>query len=91
MTSSVELKAVEARVAEYAATVRADDPRFRRCVLIVHEDSSVLYFRSAFVMRAAPWLVAVITEHHGNHVYHCEDLTSLSCLELGAGAIEDLP
>ncbi|HEY7766959.1 MAG TPA: hypothetical protein VIB55_02190 [Longimicrobium sp.] len=33
----------------------------------------MLFYNSAFVVRWQGWLI-VLTEHHGPHVYHPEDL-----------------
>lgn len=78
---SMPVREVRAKVDAYDRTLLATDARFRRHVSVIHEDGSVLYFDSAFLMRVGePWL-AIFTEHHGCHVYHVEDLVSYSQLE----------
>lgn len=42
-------------------------------VMIIHEEGSILTFRSAFTKEWKDW-VLVFTEHHGTHVYHKSDL-----------------
>lgn len=87
MASSGQLRAVE-RVAEaYDAKLRADDPRFRRCVWIDHGDGSKLFFRYAFALRHDTyWLV--FTEHHEWWVYDSEDADVTQYAET---RIEELP
>ena len=74
MVMSTGLQAIMARAAEYDSKLLATDPRFRRLVMLTHEDGSVLYFRYAFILIVDSEWVAVFTEHHGPHVYHQEDL-----------------
>lgn len=74
------------KVAEaYDKKLRANDPRFRRQVHIIHEDGSVTNYDSAFLMKIADkhvtmqtsdysyWIVC-FTEHHGLHINHSDDL-----------------
>ena len=53
--------------------LRADDSRFSGSVLLAHQDGSIMFWEYAFCERHDEWWF-VFTEHHGNHVYHHEDL-----------------
>lgn len=44
-------------------------------VMIIHEEGTVLNYRSAFVRKWKDWIF-IFTEHHGKHVYHKTDLQS---------------
>jgi hypothetical protein len=59
--------------AEIDGALLATDPRFKRHVLLIHEEGTTLYFRFAFILRLDEWLL-VFTEHHRYHVYHETDL-----------------
>lgn len=61
-------------------SVRSDDPRMRRSVLIVHKDGSNMFFRYAFMVRHRNWLI-VFTEHQGAHTFAINDLESYLELE----------
>lgn len=65
----------EKKYAAYAAGTSSNDSRFLRDVCIIHGDGSYLIFKSAFLFKDGDWVVAV-TEHHGIHIYHREDLES---------------
>lgn len=60
-------------------SLRSDDSRFNRSVLVLHEDGAVLFFRYAFLVtyfeptEARDWLL-IFTEHHNYHVYDIDDL-----------------
>jgi hypothetical protein len=71
--SSASYKDAKSRAAALDANLRADDPRLRHAVHLQHHDGTVLFYNSAFVVRWQGWLI-VLTEHHGPHVYHPEDL-----------------
>jgi hypothetical protein len=43
-------------------------------VVIIHEEGSVLVFRSAFALEYGAYLL-IFTEHHNYHVYHKNELT----------------
>ena len=42
-------------------------------VEIIHEEGTILHYKSAFTREWKDW-VFVFTEHHGTHVYHVTDL-----------------
>lgn len=42
---------------------------------IIHEEGTILHYRSAFAKEWQDWIF-VFTEHHGTHVYHKSDLYS---------------
>jgi hypothetical protein len=44
-------------------------------VEIIHEEGTVLHYKSAFTQEWKDWIF-VFTEHHGTHVYHKSDLSS---------------
>jgi hypothetical protein len=44
-------------------------------VEIIHEEGTILHYKSAFTKEWKDWIF-VLTEHHGTHVYHKSDLTS---------------
>lgn len=73
MTMSVNMRAIHKLVEEYDKTLRADDPRFRKLVIVkeAHGMSTFVY-QDAFVVRKDDWY-CVFTEHHGFHVYHSDD------------------
>jgi hypothetical protein len=55
----------------------ATDPRFRHDVLITHEDGSIFFYDSAFLLMSQNHkYIAVFTEHHGMHTF---DIDSLLC------------
>lgn len=56
--------------------LRADDPRFRRSVYLLHEEGTTFLWRYAFALLFEEWYV-IFTEHHGTHVYHESDLAGL--------------
>jgi len=65
------------------------DPRLDGHVLINHRDGSILFFDRAFVQRLVVTdhrpgeqprdtaFAVILTEHHGAHVYHMEDLAKI--------------
>ena len=73
---------------EYDNNLRADDPRFKRVVLIQHMDGTALTFVWAFVVfypMPEPIdreFLVVFTEHHGWHWYDPEDLNNWYQFEL---------
>jgi len=64
--------------------LRADDPRLRGAVKIIHVDGSILFYEFAFAERrpydglnptgprAGWWFI--FTEHHGFHVYATDEV-----------------
>lgn len=69
----MNLREAEAKASEYDKTLLATDPRFRRSVVLYHEDGSTFHWDSAFLMRKEEWIM-VFTEHHRFHVYHADDV-----------------
>lgn len=62
------------KVAEEAdKKLTAYDFKSDEWVLILHEEGTQLFFRSAFVKLWKDW-VFIFTEHHKTHVYHKTDL-----------------
>src|SRR5208337_304135 len=65
------------------------DPQLNGSVLITHRDGSILFFDRAFVQRLVVTdhrpgehprdtaFAVILTEHHGAHVYHYEDLAKI--------------
>ncbi len=46
-------------------------------VSIIHEEGTELFYRYAIVHKWKEWFL-ILTEHHGNHVYHEDDLYDIS-------------
>lgn len=53
----------------------AYDFHFHNLVEIIHEDGTILHYKSGFTTEWKDW-VFVFTEHHGTQVYHKSDLRS---------------
>ena len=79
---SIPHKAIRDKVEAYDSHLLATDSRFRRVVVLRHEDGAYLHLPSAFLMRVEGEWIAVFTEHHGVHVYHAGDLHSYSEYDL---------
>jgi len=45
-----------------------------RVIAVLHGDGSYLEFHSACCKRISKDFYAVFTEHHGNHIYHTDDV-----------------
>ena len=88
---SVPLRKIREKAEAYDKNLLATDPRFRRSVVIAHEDGTHLQFESAFLLRIESVWIACFTEHHGVHVYHVEDLANYSEFERRYVPIEELP
>ncbi len=83
---SIEMKRVLKIAEDLDEKVTCYD--FQSNVFIIHEEGTILNFRSAFLMKyfdtehgdwgasehPGEWLL-VLTEHHGVHVYPIDDLT----------------
>jgi hypothetical protein len=69
----VNIREAEALANKYDKTLLATDPRFRRSVVIDHDDGSHFQWDSAFLMRKENWIL-VFTEHHRFHVYDADDV-----------------
>ena len=50
-------------------------------VLVIHEEGTILTFRSAFLKEWKDY-VLIFTEHHGTHIYHKGDLTDYGTYNL---------
>jgi hypothetical protein len=76
----------------------ATDPRLNGSVLVVHQDGTSLHFERAFAgiyihelpSEKRETFAVILTEHHGAHVYHMEDLKKLRAYGPQL-VIEDLP
>lgn len=73
---STSFKVVSKIAQAYDHQLRADDPRFRRDVTLIHEDGSYIHFDSAFLLRVRDSWIVAFTEHHGLHIYNDDDLLS---------------
>lgn len=60
---------------EYDDELLATDPRFKRSVLLVHEDGSIFHIDSAFLMQKGQF-VFMFSEHHSYRVFDKSDLLS---------------
>jgi len=90
MSDSTNIREVKAKLALYEDKLRADDPRFRNSVLLVHEDGSLMYWRFAFLLNMGAEYFGVITEHHGSHVYHRDDILSCTQVETSMTQVESI-
>ena len=88
---SVPLRKIREKVEAYDKTLLATDQRFRRNVILEHEDGSFLHFDSAFLIRVEREWIACFTEHHGVHIYHADDLFAYSEYERRYVDLEELP
>lgn len=88
---SVPLKKIRAKAEEYDKKLRADDPRFRREVTIIHVDGTVTHYDSAFLMRIESVWIACFTEHHGLHIEHTDELLLYWEAERRREPVEELP
>jgi len=70
---STYIKQVRARVKEYDAKLRADDPRFRRSVQVIHEEGTTMYFEWAFVVKVDNFYV-IFAEHHEMLIYSDDEV-----------------
>lgn len=87
---SVPFQKIKEKAEAYDKTLLATDPRFRRSVIIEHEDGSYLRFDRAFLMQVDSEWIACFTEHHGTHVYYVTDLFAYSQFERH-NVLEKLP
>ena len=80
---SVPMRAAHAWAEQEDFRLRADDNRFNRFVYVVHEDGSMMFYQSAFVVRCPldKNFVGIFTEHHGFFVEALDDLRVLHVLE----------
>jgi len=71
---SVPLKVIRTAAEAYDANLLCTDPRFQRSVIIIHIDGSVIFYKSAFLMRAGDGWIVTFTEHLGIHIIHEDEL-----------------
>ena len=74
----------------YDDNLLATDPRFRRSVLILHEDGSIFRVDSAFLMQKDEW-VFMFSEHYSYMVFDKDDLLWFSEMEPIHKIIEEMP
>lgn len=67
------LDLVDARIRELNQLIRADDPRLRNSVTVIHEEGTVMHFEWAFAIKFRNWYV-IFTEHHRYHIYDEDDV-----------------
>lgn len=65
--------------AEYNKKLRSDDPRFQQRVLIIHQDNTIHFFSSAFIIKKEHFVI-VFAEHEDPHVFHSEDLSRFEAM-----------
>ena len=77
MTEEIEkyctLDRVDAHIRELNELIRADDPRLRNSVTVIHEEGTVMHFEWAFAIKFRNWYV-IFTEHHRYHIYDEDDV-----------------
>lgn len=81
---STTLVEAEKAASKIVRGLRADDPRLRGSVLILHEEGTTMFFRYAFAFpfKAAKqdWY-AIVTEHHGMLVYGQDNVSIIGLKE----------
>jgi hypothetical protein len=65
---------IETWASKYDAKLRADDPRLRGAVHIVHDEGTTFFLMYAFIVQVGDWLV-VFSEHHGYMVYGVDEIS----------------
>jgi hypothetical protein len=70
---STGIKRIRERVKEYDAKLRADDPRFRRSVQVIHEEGTTMYFEWAFAVKVDNCYV-IFAEHHEMVIYFDDEV-----------------
>jgi hypothetical protein len=100
--SKIKLKEIEKKIEKIASNkLKADDIRFNRCVYIIQEDGSAIFYKNAFLCRyfteaevngfiqpdIDTWIV-VFTEHYGTQIYYEDDLIAFN--QFHNVAIEEL-
>jgi hypothetical protein len=77
MESGIEkyqtLDRVDAHIRKLNQLIRADDPRLRNSVTVIHEEGTVMHFEWAFAIKFRNWYV-IFTEHHRYHIYDEDDV-----------------
>lgn len=69
---------IETWASKYDAKLRANDPRLRGAVHLVHEEGTTFFLMYTFIVQVGDWL-AVFSEHHGYKIY-AEDEVSYTIL-----------
>ncbi len=69
-------RGVEAWRKAQDAKLRADDPRLRGALQVIHEEGSTMFLMYAFAVRVDDWIV-IFTEHHGSFVYGVDEVNCL--------------
>ena len=87
---STSINEVRKAIQVYDDALRADDPRFRREVTLIHEDGTYQHITSAFLIRYGEYIVC-FTEHQGTLINHASDLIAYGEAERRRDAIEELP
>jgi UDP-N-acetyl-D-mannosaminuronate dehydrogenase len=72
---------------KYDQKLKANDPRFQKAVVLTHMDGSVMFYRSAFLMRHDPDWIICFTEHHQYKVYETSELKEYCEVEFKKGAV----
>lgn len=65
---------IETWAVRYDTKLRADDPRLRGAVHLVHEEGTVIFLMYAFIVQVGDWLV-IFSEHHGHMVYGVDEIS----------------
>lgn len=82
---SVPMKKAWSMAEQYEKDLRADDPRFRGCVMIQDEDGTSMMLPWAFAVKYSVnpdqpnpknSFIIIFTEHHGNQIFSEEEVTS---------------
>lgn len=71
---SVNYRAALAHARAISSQLRNDDPRFANVVLLIDEEGSVMFYRSAFMERLGTDWLLVFAEHHPAQVFCISDL-----------------
>lgn len=65
---------IETWAAKYDAQLRADDPRLRGAVHLIHDEGTVVFLMYAFIVQVGDWLVT-FSEHHGHAIYGVDEVS----------------
>jgi len=71
---SKSYKEIEKIAKKLDKNLKANDDRLQRAVYIAHHDGSTFLFNNAFSIKQDDDWIIILTEHHGYHIYHVEDL-----------------
>ncbi len=87
---SVGINEVRKAIQKYNDNLRADDPRFRREVTLIHEDGTYQHIDSAFLMRYDICIIC-FAEHHEVQIHYADDLLLYWESERRHEPLEELP